>query len=258
MDRSMEERLARYRQLRAVQMDLHSTLMEQLPQNALRECGKTLGVFKDDILVLGSESEMAVLMDYSIYDYRWDGLNVIERYINQTHLEVGSDQRILLDAMLEARYSLFVVDEIEKGAGVQTRDLFRGDGGFIMDIGMSETGVKNLVFASRVITPRDSGFSMTTGAMLPADRSIMAKIISEIPGRFGETRTDIARLSSHKLAEFSASIIRIFLEGNASSGIAFRDSTTEEIAKIKPKIGRNEPCPCGSGKKYKKCCGLKN
>lgn len=23
------------------------------------------------------------------------------------------------------------------------------------------------------------------------------------------------------------------------------------------KIGRNDPCPCGSGKKYKKCCGLK-
>lgn len=22
----------------------------------------------------------------------------------------------------------------------------------------------------------------------------------------------------------------------------------------KPKIGRNEPCPCGSGLKYKKCC----
>jgi preprotein translocase subunit SecA len=21
------------------------------------------------------------------------------------------------------------------------------------------------------------------------------------------------------------------------------------------KIGRNEPCPCGSGKKYKHCCG---
>ena len=22
------------------------------------------------------------------------------------------------------------------------------------------------------------------------------------------------------------------------------------------KVGRNDPCPCGSGKKYKKCCGL--
>ena len=23
----------------------------------------------------------------------------------------------------------------------------------------------------------------------------------------------------------------------------------------RPKVGRNEPCPCGSGKKFKKCCG---
>jgi len=23
------------------------------------------------------------------------------------------------------------------------------------------------------------------------------------------------------------------------------------------KINRNDPCPCGSGKKYKKCCGLR-
>ncbi|MGA1523171.1 MAG: SEC-C metal-binding domain-containing protein, partial [Planctomycetota bacterium] len=22
-----------------------------------------------------------------------------------------------------------------------------------------------------------------------------------------------------------------------------------------PKVGRNDPCPCGSGKKHKKCCG---
>jgi preprotein translocase subunit SecA len=26
-------------------------------------------------------------------------------------------------------------------------------------------------------------------------------------------------------------------------------------AKSGKNIGRNEPCPCGSGKKYKKCCG---
>lgn len=25
--------------------------------------------------------------------------------------------------------------------------------------------------------------------------------------------------------------------------------------RIQPKVGRNDPCPCGSGKKYKKCCG---
>ncbi len=27
------------------------------------------------------------------------------------------------------------------------------------------------------------------------------------------------------------------------------------IVREQPKVGRNEPCPCGSGKKYKKCCG---
>ena len=28
--------------------------------------------------------------------------------------------------------------------------------------------------------------------------------------------------------------------------------------RTEPKIGRNEPCPCGSGKKYKNCCLNKN
>ena len=32
-------------------------------------------------------------------------------------------------------------------------------------------------------------------------------------------------------------------------------SARPEPVKIAPKIGRNDPCPCGSGKKYKKCCG---
>ncbi len=29
----------------------------------------------------------------------------------------------------------------------------------------------------------------------------------------------------------------------------------EPVKRSEPKIGRNDPCPCGSGKKYKKCCG---
>jgi hypothetical protein len=27
---------------------------------------------------------------------------------------------------------------------------------------------------------------------------------------------------------------------------------------MNPKVGRNDPCPCGSGLKYKKCCALKS
>jgi preprotein translocase subunit SecA len=29
----------------------------------------------------------------------------------------------------------------------------------------------------------------------------------------------------------------------------------EPVRRERPKVGRNDPCPCGSGKKYKKCHG---
>ena len=29
----------------------------------------------------------------------------------------------------------------------------------------------------------------------------------------------------------------------------------QQVIRSGAKIGRNDPCPCGSGKKYKKCCG---
>lgn len=36
----------------------------------------------------------------------------------------------------------------------------------------------------------------------------------------------------------------------------FKKSKT--VRRDAPKIGRNDPCPCGSGKKYKHCCGRAN
>ena len=39
------------------------------------------------------------------------------------------------------------------------------------------------------------------------------------------------------------------------AGEFFDLETDQPYVRKHPKIGRNEPCPCGSGKKYKKCCG---
>jgi preprotein translocase subunit SecA len=33
------------------------------------------------------------------------------------------------------------------------------------------------------------------------------------------------------------------------------DAPVKQIRRDEPKVGRNDPCPCGSGKKYKKCHG---
>jgi len=37
----------------------------------------------------------------------------------------------------------------------------------------------------------------------------------------------------------------------AYAGTTFKS----EPQRTAPKVGRNNPCPCGSGKKYKRCCG---
>ncbi|MHC4574224.1 MAG: SEC-C metal-binding domain-containing protein [Planctomycetota bacterium] len=64
---------------------------------------------------------------------------------------------------------------------------------------------------------------------------------------------------SEQKADLTASIIRLCLEADASSRIAYEGA--EGNPEIIPfpagnsRVGRNAPCPCGSGKKYKKCCG---
>ena len=40
-------------------------------------------------------------------------------------------------------------------------------------------------------------------------------------------------------------------EAGGGTGTAVK----QEPIKVGPKIGRNDPCPCGSGKKYKQCHG---
>ena len=45
------------------------------------------------------------------------------------------------------------------------------------------------------------------------------------------------------------------LEDNRPKNISTNSGTSKETIKRKGQIARNAPCPCGSGKKYKRCCG---
>ena len=57
----------------------------------------------------------------------------------------------------------------------------------------------------------------------------------------------------------SASMDRSAIDGmNIEGETVSNKSSNEKAQPIKndgPKVGRNDPCPCGSGKKYKNCCG---
>ena len=48
-----------------------------------------------------------------------------------------------------------------------------------------------------------------------------------------------------------------YTKANASAAMAGEeDDKPRTIVSDQPKVGRNDPCPCGSGKKYKKCHGV--
>jgi preprotein translocase subunit SecA len=52
-------------------------------------------------------------------------------------------------------------------------------------------------------------------------------------------------------AEVSAMQMPVEAEVNPNSS-----ESAEPFVRNQPKVGRNQPCPCGSGKKYKYCHGL--
>lgn len=50
-------------------------------------------------------------------------------------------------------------------------------------------------------------------------------------------------------------VVKIAAAGTAESKAATTEKPRPYVKKASQKVGRNDPCPCGSGKKYKKCCG---
>ncbi len=58
-------------------------------------------------------------------------------------------------------------------------------------------------------------------------------------------------VKGHKLAmEIEANLPAIY-----KFWLPLRKSGVQPLKREEPKVGRNDECPCGSGKKYKKCCG---
>jgi len=50
-----------------------------------------------------------------------------------------------------------------------------------------------------------------------------------------------------------------FVDGEShthKAGEGHHHAKPETVVREQPKVGRNDACPCGSGKKYKKCCGF--
>ncbi len=74
-----------------------------------------------------------------------------------------------------------------------------------------------------------------------------------------EKETQVFDFSRQKLVHEEKSQFEGVEPGEAEEAASYEGQLPEEkVSTYKreaPKVGRNDPCPCGSGKKYKKCCG---
>jgi uncharacterized protein len=94
------------------------------------------------------------------------------------------------------------------------------------------------------------------GELSPADLQVLENYIHPILFFSSDESIDVLEtMSVAEIQELQASIqpglldlYQHFFKPVKTSNTTFVHSSA--------KVGRNEPCPCGSGKKYKKCCGL--
>lgn len=104
-----------------------------------------------------------------------------------------------------------------------------------------------------LIEYKNEGFELFD-AMLEDLRIDIARRVFRVHLQQGESR----RIPEHMAVMASHKSVSSLINPSAAIRSGERREASARGAQIKrvaPKIGRNEPCPCGSGKKYKQCCG---
>ncbi len=111
-------------------------------------------------------------------------------------------------------------------------------------IGLRAYGQKDPVVQYRI-----EGFDMFD-AMVSDIRTDVVKILLNIHKKDQMQRTEVARVTKESVED----IARMNM-GDGSGVKEAKAPTHTPVVNEGPKVGRNDPCPCGSGKKYKNCCG---
>ena len=253
--RDYSQILDRYKRMRAASLEINRDLTP-VCMTSIERAARDLGVWSNGTIVMDDIDDSAVLMDYAIHDCREDGRNAVQRYAAMNSPAPGSDAEAVLEATKQAFFSVFQVTEVIEGIGVRVKDILRAREHLLADVGFSQSAVPDVVLASRTLPFED--FIMTTGAALPVEPQVLVKIREFLHER-GLLNEDMANLPAERWSEIARMVIRACLTGERETRVIYRDVEDSLGGSYVPdgsaSPGRNEPCPCGSGRKYKKCCG---
>ena len=213
--------IERYKSMRKTGLSLNMALVKQVPKPAVPECGKKLGIYKAGTLILSNEDEIAVLYDYCLHHYRRADKNVIQRYAEQSPPESGSDEALLLEALLSARYSLFRVEAVLPRQGVTLHDLLFGERLDLTDISLSDTAEPGLILAGRLL--RLPEFIMSSGTLIPVSEPAYQAHLLPVIRKYQPDPEAPPKLSPSQAASFEAQIIRIALREGGEDPVFYTD-----------------------------------
>ena len=122
-----------------------------------------------------------------------------------------------------------------------------------MDDLRGSIGLRAYAQVSPIVAYRKEGSDMFEEMIANIREETAKRMLSVMPVTEVE-RLDISKtIIGAKMAEESPSSVSP-REKQSVYGSAAKPSASKEPVRV-TKVGRNDPCPCGSGKKYKKCCG---
>lgn len=146
-----------------------------------------------------------------------------------------------------------------RGVMLQTIDLFWIDHLEFMDYMRSSVNLRAYGQRDPLVEYKREGLKLFKEMEISVDQEII-RILSNVQGQVeGGQNMPVVELRPNADQYLSTN-----QNGNQSNGLgeasgmvadAIRDARVIPVISGQDKVGRNDPCPCGSGKKYKKCHG---
>ncbi|MDQ1316471.1 MAG: hypothetical protein QG641_1169 [Candidatus Poribacteria bacterium] len=162
-------KVQRYKELREIGRKFIGEIIKVIPKKVIDHAASEMNILVKGILVFDSEEEMSFLFDRIVFDITWDGKSAIEHFEAESKYEPSGDEKKHLDAMKEARFSLFEIVGRNPGISVYLSDLLSGilinNQIELTDLALSETFANGLLLATRIV--RIENICMTTGASYP-------------------------------------------------------------------------------------------
>ncbi len=155
----------RYLRLRKISTDHQTVLAKRAIENTAADIAVRIGLVKDSGNISSMDLEvLAPALDIALFSKGVDGTSLAHRYLKEVGGRLKRDHLTVVEAMADARFSVFEMIERHPVAGVVLSDLSTGDEVWLMDQGFEASVRPGYLLAFRLIRPAE--FHMTTGVVV--------------------------------------------------------------------------------------------